>query len=133
MNEVTTFLTRWTEAERDRDTRALDGMLTDDFVGIGPLGFALPKVAWLGRLQTGDLHYDNFDLEEVESRVHGDAALVTARHTAHGNYRGNPIPEAVRASLTLVHDSGAWQLAGIHMSFIAGTPGAPPVPGAATD
>jgi hypothetical protein len=36
----------------------------------------------------------------------------------------------VRATLTLVAESGSWRLAGIHMSFIAGTPGAPPLPGA---
>jgi hypothetical protein len=37
----------------------------------------------------------------------------------------------VRAALTLVAENGTWRLAGIHMSFIAGTPGAPPLPGAA--
>jgi hypothetical protein len=29
-------------------------------------------------------------------------------------------------------DTGSWQLAAIHMSFIAGTPGAPPIPGASS-
>jgi len=28
-------------------------------------------------------------------------------------------------------EGGRWQLAGIHLSFIAGTAGAPPIPGAA--
>jgi hypothetical protein len=32
--------------------------------------------------------------------------------------------------MTLVAESGSWRLAGIHMSFIAGTPRAPPLPGA---
>jgi hypothetical protein len=62
--------------------------------------------------------------------VHGDAAVITGRHLASGAYQGNPIPEAVRATLTLVSDTGRWKLAAIHMSFIAGTPGAPPIPGA---
>jgi hypothetical protein len=30
--------------------------------------------------------------------------------------------------MTLVVEGGSWRLAGIHMSFIAGTPGAPPLP-----
>ena len=31
---------------------------------------------------------------------------------------------------TLVRDQGSWRLAAIHLSFIAGSPGAPPIPAA---
>lgn len=133
MTDIDDFLDRWTTAERDADIATLDTLLTDDFLGVGPLGFTLPKPAWLGRHQSGDLTYESFDLDEKQTRVHGDSALVTARHTAKGDYRGQPTPEAVRATLALVNDSGDWQLAGIHFSFIAGTPGAPPLPPAAQE
>ena len=86
------------------------------------------RSAWPIRHQQG-LAYETFGLEEVQARVHGDAALVTASQTARGTYRGNPTPEAVRATLALVKQGGRWRMAGIHMSFIAGTPGAPPIPG----
>jgi hypothetical protein len=33
--------------------------------------------------------------------------------------------------MTLVADARRWKLAAIHMSFIAGAPVAPPIPGAA--
>lgn len=131
MSEIDDFLTRWTEAERTADTGALATMLTDDFLGVGPLGFALPKPAWIGRHRGGDLTYETYDLDEVDARVHGDAAVVTARQVAKGAFQGNPTPEQIRATLTLVHDSEVdddWHIAGIHMSFIAGTPGAPPMP-----
>jgi SnoaL-like domain len=62
--------------------------------------------------------------------VHGEAAVVTARNNTRGSYQGHPIPEATRATLVLVSNAGNWQLAAIHMSFIAGTRGAPPIPGA---
>ena len=38
--------------------------------------------------------------------------------------------EAVRATLAVVKEGDRWRMAGIHLSFIAGTPGAPPIPGA---
>ena len=136
MSEIDDFLTRWTEAERTADTGALATMLTDDFLGVGPLGFALPKPAWIGRHRGGDLTYETYDLDEVDARVHGDAAVVTARQVAKGAFQGNPTPEQIRATLTLVHDRPAdedWHIAGIHMSFIAGTPGAPPLPGPPSD
>ena len=137
MTDLITFLDEWTDAERTADRDWLDRHLGDDFVGVGPLGFTLPKPAWLGRHQSGDLTYETYGLEEVDSRVHGDAAVVTARQVAKGAFMGNPTPEQIRATLSLVHDEGAgdadaeadWRIAGIHMSFIAGTPGAPPLPG----
>jgi len=127
MNDVDTFLSEWSNAERNGDGTALDALL-DDFLGVGPLGFVLSKSIWVQRFDQFGLAYETFDLDELQTRVHGDAALVTARQTARGTAGGQPVPEAV---LTLVVEGGSWRLAGIHMSFIAGTPGAPPLPGAA--
>lgn len=76
-----------------------------------------------------DLTYDSFGLAEIQARVHGGAAIVTARNNTRGSYQGLPIPEATRATLVLVSDAGHWQLAAAHMSFIAGTRGAPPFGG----
>jgi ketosteroid isomerase-like protein len=46
-------LTSWVDAERRGDARALDDLLTDDFLGIGPVGFVLPKAAWVDRFENG--------------------------------------------------------------------------------
>jgi ketosteroid isomerase-like protein len=129
MPDITVFIDTWAEAERSGDIAALDRLLTDDFVGVGPLGFMLDKAAWLARYQTGDLRYQTFGLDEMKTRIHGDAAVITARHVAKGAFQGHPIPEAARATVVFVGDTGTWHLAGFHLSFIAGTPGAPPMPG----
>ena len=129
MSDITTFLDDWSTAERTRDLGFLDERLTDDFVGIGPLGFALPKPPWLARHQGDDLRYETFDLDDVDvDTQHSAVALVTARQTAKGTFQGHPVPEVLRDSLVLVDDGGTWRLARIHMSFVAGTPGAPPLP-----
>ena len=96
---------------------------------VGPLGFILPRQGWLARHRNGDLSYQAFALDEVQVRPLGEAAVVIARNHTRGSYQGHPIPEAVRATLVLVADAGGWKLAALHMSFIAGTPGAPPMPG----
>ena len=128
-DSIQTFLDQWSAAEHTGDTGRLDALLAGDFAGIGPLGFTLPKQAWLARHRSGDLRYDSFDLTEVQTRVYGQAAVVTARTNSPGSYLGHPIPEATRATLVLVSDAGTWRLAAIHLSFIAGTPGVPPLPG----
>jgi ketosteroid isomerase-like protein len=84
----------------------------------------------MARHRPGELSYDSFGLAEVQARRHGEAAVVTARNNTVGSYQGHPIPEATRATLVLIRDAGNWQLAAAHMSFLAGTRGAPPVPGA---
>jgi ketosteroid isomerase-like protein len=125
------FLGGWTSAERRGDISRLDTLLSDDFVGVGPLGFVLPKQAWLGRFG-GGLAYDRFELEEVQPHDYGEAAVVTTRQTGSGTFGDARLPfESVRATLTLIRHDDCWRLAAAHMSFIAGTPGAPPLPAAA--
>ena len=130
--EIQAFLGQWSAAEHTGNTERLHALLTGDFAGIGPLGFTLPKQAWLARHHSGDLRYHSFTLTEVQARAYGQAAVVTARANTPGSYQGHPIPEATRATLVLVHQAGGWKLAAIHLSFIAGTACAPPLPGTAS-
>jgi len=130
MQAIEEFLTTWAAAEQAGDTTTLETQLASDFTAVGPLGFILTKQAWLARHRHGDLTYQAFSLSEVTIRTAGGIAIVTARTDTRGSYQGHPIPEAVRATLILVSDAGSWKLAAIHLSFIAGTPGAPPIPGA---
>lgn len=128
-DSIEAFLAAWSESERAGDIRRIDAMLTDDFVAVGPLGFVLPKQAWLDRHRPGGLSYDSFALTEVQARVHGTAAVVTARNDTDGSYQDHALPEASRATLVLVRDNATWRIAAAHMSFLAGTRGAPPLPG----
>jgi ketosteroid isomerase-like protein len=124
---INAFLSDWTAAERAGDTEKLAPLLADNFYGVGPLGFVLPRPAWLGRHRQG-LAYEDFGLEEIQVRLYGDVALVTARNNTRGAYQGHPLPEALRATLVIASNPEALRLAAIHMSFIAGTQGSPPIP-----
>jgi ketosteroid isomerase-like protein len=128
-DQITALLSEWAAAEASGDTATLQRCLADDFTGVGPLGFTLSRQEWLARHATGALKYDTFQLEDVQVRAYGDTVVAIAVQKAGGAYQGNEVPGGLRATLVLVNTSGAWRLAGIHMSFIAGTPGAPPIPG----
>lgn len=128
--ETTAFLDAWCAAEQAGDVAALDRYLADDFLAIGPLGFTLTRQDWLDRHASGVLTYETFGLAETETRRYGDVTVVVARQEGDGAYRGHPVPSATRVTLLLVPGEHGYRLAGIQHSFIAGTPGTPPIPGA---
>lgn len=127
---IESFFAEWPRAEQAGDTARLDRLLTDDFVGTGPLGFTLPRQAWLARFGQG-LRYDEFSVEDLQPREHGDTAVVLGRHRQTGSFGGAPIPQVLQATHVLTRDGAGWRLAAVHMSFVAGTPGAPPLPAGA--
>ena len=104
MRDIDTLLTAWIDAERTGDATTTEKLLTDDFVGIGPVGFQLPKQAWLQRQTGGELHYDELTLDEISTRRHGGCAITTARWNARGTARGHALPEATRLTLVAVDD-----------------------------
>jgi ketosteroid isomerase-like protein len=124
--ELETTIGEWAAAEERGDVSVLEGLLAADFLGIGPVGFVLGKEAWLARFSQG-LQYDELSLDEVSTRRYGDTAVVVAHLHARGHHQNIPTPTDARASIIAVKagGEGAWRIAGVHYSFIAGTPGAP--------
>ena len=50
--EVAQIADTWATAEFQGDTVLLEKCLSDDFVGVGPLGFLLSRQEWLARHQS---------------------------------------------------------------------------------
>lgn len=69
------------------------------------------------------------ELDGDVARLDDQTVVVIGRQNQSGGHQGNPLPvDAVRLTLVLLRQRGEWRLAGAHMSFIAGTLGAPPMP-----
>jgi ketosteroid isomerase-like protein len=98
---VERFIEKWAATEQRGDAAFLEGALTDDFVGVGPLGFMLNKQQWVGRY-AGGLSYESVALEEVDVRIYGDAAVTTCRQLQAGEFQGNDIGGEFRATVVLV-------------------------------
>ena len=119
--QVEEFVKEWAAAEQRGDAAFLEEALVGDFVGVGPLGFMLTKEQWLGRF-AGGLSYESFAVEEVETRIYGDAAVATGRQRQAGAFQGNDVGGEFRATVVLVERDGRRLLAGWHASPIAGAP-----------
>jgi hypothetical protein len=108
---------RWTDAELHADTDALETLLDDQFIAVGPLGFMLTRSDWLDRHRRGDLAYEALTWEPGPTRTYGDVALTIGTQTAQTTYRGNRVPFGrLRITQIAVRHGDRWLLAGLHMS-----------------
>jgi hypothetical protein len=122
LSEVMKFEKEWSDAEVRGDRSALDAILTDGFVGVGPRGFVLTRAEWLDRHASGDLNYRSIDVDEIEVHPYGDAVLVTSVQSQDGSYQSHDIKGSFRTSQLMVRDGDHWRLASIQYSPIAGAP-----------
>jgi ketosteroid isomerase-like protein len=110
-------------AEVRGDIAALDHLLSDSFIGIGPRGFMLTKQEWINRLKSGDLKYEALRLDEETIRTYGDAAIVTARQAQQAKFQDKEVPSGLlRSTLIFTKNQDQWRLAGIHLSEISAPP-----------
>jgi len=121
---TTAFLDVWRAAEQAGDRRRLDDLLTDDFRGVGPVGFVLPKAAWLGRFE-GGLHYQRVELSDIDVRHVGTTDIAVALQHVVGDHAGTPLPPTTRVTLVVAEANSHPRLAHFQAAFMAGTPGAP--------
>src|SRR5919197_2812330 len=114
--EVDQTLRRWTTAERDGDTAALDELLAEQFHGIGPMGFVLDKQQWIARHQPGGMVYDEVTWETASVAGHGDTAIVIGAYGQRATFQGEPAPTGpFRATQVLVRDGESVKIAHIQL------------------
>lgn len=108
---------KFDEAELRADRDVLHELLHEDFLSIGPKGFLLDKRQWIDRHD--HFRYHRLDVEEMDARAFGDAAIVRCVQRNHADSSGRDVRIATRVSQTWTRSTGAWQLAGIQFSPLA--------------
>lgn len=111
-------------AQQASDPEALDALLADDFVLVGPLGFVLDKQQWLEQWQAGNLSFTRLVIEDVSTRFYGDVTVAVGVQDQQGSYRDQPADGRFRVTLILDAAGGSERIVGAHLSPIA-TPGPP--------
>ncbi|CAM3436338.1 nuclear transport factor 2 family protein [Occultella aeris] len=95
----------------------LDELLHDDFLSIGPRGFLLDKWQWIDR--HAFFRYHELQVDDLEARLFGDAAIVRSVQHNHAESSGRDVRVATRVSQTWVHERDIWRLAGVQFSPLA--------------
>jgi ketosteroid isomerase-like protein len=120
--DVLDVVRRWAEAEQHNDAGLLDGLLADDFVGVGPAGFVLDHQQWLQRFGNG-LVNSAFAVEDPQVREYGTAAVVVGVLAQQTTFAGRDNSGRFRITLVAVRGArsrGGWQLANVHIGPLQG-------------
>ncbi|GHO95111.1 hypothetical protein KSF_051590 [Reticulibacter mediterranei] len=120
--EIIRLADTWTAAELRGDITFIEKTLTDDFVGIGPLGFLLNKQQWLERHRSGELKYETLDLDDAQVHMYSRVAILTGSYVQTSIARGHGVKAQLRTTLVFVQQQETWQLASLHYCSIGQPP-----------
>lgn len=113
--QILALIHQWAAAELDGDADADAALLTDDFTGIGPVGFVLDRDQWVARHRSGDVDNREFRITEPAVRVHGDTAVVVAALAQETTARGHDTSASFRLGVVAVRDPD-WRIAHVQFS-----------------
>jgi uncharacterized protein (TIGR02246 family) len=122
--DVLDLVRSWAAAEQGNDAEALDGLLADDFVGVGPVGFVLGREQWLARFGNG-LENRSFAVEDARVRDYGTAAVVVGVLAQETSFQGGDNSGRFRVTLVAVRPADRWLLASAHIGMLQAPAGPP--------
>src|SRR5688572_30327257 len=100
----------WISAIKARDAAALDRLLADDIVYTHATGPVDTKSQYIASITSGNQKYASVERNDMNLRVFGDAAVVTANMRMMGATKGKPFDDRVRMIHVWIKQKGAWQL-----------------------
>ena len=112
--EVSDLVKRYATAELNGDADAYDDLVTDDFHGVGPVGFVLNKQQWVGRL--ANVKNDAFEVKDATVRTYGDSAVVVGVQDQKTTVMGRDTSGQFRLTLVAVKQDGRWAIANAQLS-----------------
>lgn len=108
----------WNEAQVNRDSAALDQLVSSRFVNTEWDGELSDKQKFLEDIKDPRFKPTAANISEVKMNFFGDAAVVTGIYHTQGTYQGKPYDHVGRFTDTWVLDMGKWQCVASHTSLL---------------
>ncbi|MER7281876.1 nuclear transport factor 2 family protein [Dactylosporangium sp. NPDC000244] len=104
-------------AQRAGDAAALDDLLDDRLIAIGPDGGKVTKQDDLAAHRSGTSVVTGLVEEELDVLLAGDVGVTFFLGTVTGTYEGEPFDARLRYTRTWVRDAGlGWRVIAAHIS-----------------
>ena len=97
------------EASIHRDVAFAERTLSEDYIGIGPLGQVTTKADTVAARKRSQLRYDAIETSEMVVRVYGRTAVVTGRAEVKGTDLGEDFSGPYRFTRVWVKREGHWE------------------------
>jgi ketosteroid isomerase-like protein len=101
------------------DVHAIAGHMAEDWAIITPDGNVLDRSTFLGLIRSGDLSHEAMEFADMNVRVYGDTAVVTARALSKGKFKGHAFSESERSTDLFVKETGQWKCVLTQLTRIA--------------
>ena len=114
--ELLTLEKAFAEAIVQNDLEDIGGLVTDDWIVIGPDGEIVDRARFFEVIKSGALTHDMMESEDFRVRVYGDSAVVTGLTRTKGKFMGQEFSTQERATDVFVKRDGRWQCVLTHLT-----------------
>jgi ketosteroid isomerase-like protein len=108
----------WNEAQVNRDSAALDQLVSSRFVNTEWDGSVSDKQRFLSDIKDPLFKPSLATIQDVKMNFFGDTAVVTGTYHTQGTYQGRPYDHLGRFTDTWIMDGDRWQCVSSHTSLI---------------
>ncbi len=102
----------WVKAMVRRDAESLNRIMADDFFFTYPLE-GDDKAQFISDVTSGDLKIEHISREQLNVRVFGRTAVLTARDSATWLYHGRELTGQYKILSVFAERNGQWQLCAV--------------------
>lgn len=108
----------WNLAQLQHDDRALDSLVSDQFVYTDYDGTVQNKARFLADIKDPDYRASLMTNDNMKVYLYPNAAIVTGTYHAKGTYRGKPFDHTGRFTDTWLFVNNTWQCVASHTNLI---------------
>jgi ketosteroid isomerase-like protein len=108
----------WNEAQVNRDSQALEQLVSSRFVNTEYDGEISDKQKFLADIKDPLFKPSLATIQDVKMNFFGDTAVITGTYHTQGTYQGRPYDHLGRFTDTWILDLGRWQCVASHTSLI---------------
>ena len=108
----------WNEAQVNRDSSALDALVSSRFVNTEWDGEISDKQRFLADIKDPLFKPTLANISDLKMNFFGDTAVITGVYHTQGTYKGKPYDHVGRFTDTWVLDLSKWQCVASHTSLL---------------
>lgn len=108
----------WNEAQVNRDSAALDALVSSRFVNTEWDGEISDKQKFLADIKDPRFKPAQANIQDLKMNFFGETAVVTGIYRTQGTYQGKSYDHVGRFTDTWVFDQGKWQCVASHTSLL---------------